>query len=115
MLCLKLMSQGTYHSVFGDASTTVPTLAIAFNSGCHEEPRSWQPTIELLLARRIPSVFTSLQATEARDDARLIRSIAGDRVLWAEQPNRFREEHAHVDPFSPHAVWRRNSHWLGFR
>ena len=29
--------------------------------------------------------------------------------------NRFREEHAHVDPFSPHVVWRRNSHWLGFR
>ena len=110
-----LKLQGAYHDVFSDASTTVPTIAIALNSGCHEAPRSWRPTIELLLARRVPTVFTSLQATEAQDDARLIRSIAGDRVLWAEERNPFREEHAHIDPFSPHGVWRRNSHWLGFR
>lgn len=52
-----------YHEFVADQGSrfTPPDLAIAFNSRCgqdYEYITAWRYTIELLVSKRIPSVFT---------------------------------------------------------
>ncbi|KAL1760257.1 hypothetical protein FB107DRAFT_287093 [Schizophyllum commune] len=63
----------TYHdyALRQGSAFEVPDLAVAFNSGCSHEARdSWEGTIKMLVARKIPTVFTSYNREEAEGDAR---------------------------------------------
>lgn len=58
-------SLNTLHSTYHEyveaqgSKFAPPDLAIAFNSGCGSvETQLWEPTLSLLAARKIPSLFT---------------------------------------------------------
>ncbi|KAJ7112526.1 hypothetical protein C8R44DRAFT_882295 [Mycena epipterygia] len=51
-----------------------PDLTIAFNSGFFDiATASWLETVRLLIAQKIPTVFTSYDRQEAQEEARLLR------------------------------------------
>ncbi|KAJ7681930.1 hypothetical protein DFH06DRAFT_1029771 [Mycena polygramma] len=53
-----------------------PDLCIAFNSGASQMPMyNWSPTFRLLVARKIPTLFTSYSREEAEADAALLRAV----------------------------------------
>ncbi|KAI3609917.1 zinc finger mynd domain-containing protein 17 [Moniliophthora roreri] len=51
-----------------------PDIAIAFNSGIHESASSWQETVELLVQKSVPFIFTSYNREEAEADAKLLKA-----------------------------------------
>jgi hypothetical protein len=45
------------------------------------EPSSWQPTLDLLVARGLPCIFTCYNAADARDDVKVRRSCTWHVVV----------------------------------
>ncbi|KAJ3505204.1 hypothetical protein NMY22_g17664 [Coprinellus aureogranulatus] len=80
---VQILTSQLYHDFVREsgAAFIIPDLAIAFNSGSSEvETESWQPTIKLLVERRIPSVFTSFNREEAEGDAALLTKVGAQLI-----------------------------------
>ncbi|KAJ7915690.1 hypothetical protein B0H13DRAFT_1711292 [Mycena leptocephala] len=61
----------TYHSFVErqGRSFDTPDLCIAFNSAAAQDCKSWRPTLEVLLQRKIPSIFTADNFEDANADS----------------------------------------------
>ncbi|KAJ7064326.1 hypothetical protein C8F01DRAFT_1130998 [Mycena amicta] len=73
----------TYHDYVSAQGSKFekPDLAIAFNSGASSEGGSkWLPTMELLVEKKIKSVFTAYNSDEAHGDGAVLRSV-GARLI----------------------------------
>jgi splicing suppressor protein 51 len=112
-----LYRRSTYHDFMRKHKPSPPDLAVAFNSGMHEEPEKWSHTLSVLLANRTPTVLTSYNAIEAADDARVVTRKAGARVewIWKEEPNKWKSGRDHFDVTSPSGFWSENQYWMGWR
>ncbi|KAF7974783.1 hypothetical protein HWV62_11265 [Athelia sp. TMB] len=106
------VANALYHDYLPRART-IPDLVVAFNSGLHESPDSWKPTVDLIMARKFPAVFTSYNVSEAARDAEQVGRM-GARVLWSEK-NPWSGEKAHMDYFSEDLFWFENGYWMGFQ
>lgn len=83
----------------------------------HEDAKGWSPTIGALLKNRTPSVFTSFNATEAREDASVVSRKAGAGIewVWRQEENEWRSGRRHFDLFSEGALWSENGYWMGWK
>lgn len=109
------IANALYHEYFTrKRACKTPDLVVAFNSGLHESPDSWKPTIELLVSRNLSAVFTSYNSGEARADADEVVKM-GARMLWKEEKNLWSGEKAHMDYFSEDLFWFENGYWMGFQ
>lgn len=103
-----------YHDFASRRSYTTPTISVAFNSGLHETPDEWRPSIKSLLKNNVPCVFTSYNGGEAREDVRHL-SIMGANIVWGGERNRWSGQKAHFDYFTEDLFWHENAFTLGFR
>jgi len=108
------MSNLFYHDFASRRSYTTPTISVAFNSGLHETPDEWRPSIKSLLKNNVPCVFTSYNGGEAREDVRHL-SIMGANIVWGGERNRWSGQKAHFDYFTEDLFWHENAFTLGFR
>ncbi|KAJ3416255.1 hypothetical protein HDV05_002545 [Chytridiales sp. JEL 0842] len=74
-----------------------PTLAVAFNCGIHQTPKSWEPAVKLLLKEKTPFVYTGYQDMEARDDLKLVSGRWGGKVVWGPEKNPYGSQIPIVD------------------
>ncbi|KAJ3127525.1 hypothetical protein HK100_009708, partial [Physocladia obscura] len=58
-----------------------PDFVIAFNCGFHVDIVSWKPALEKIKALKVPLCFTSFDANEARQDARVFESLGINKTL----------------------------------
>ena len=87
-----------YHEFAEAHGYREPDLAIAFNSGVGEEDfESWLPTLQLLIARGIPTCFTAYNQSEAEHAQATLEKLAGCIVQPA-AANPFRSEVPFVEP-----------------
>lgn len=109
--------RSTYHDYVRTQKPSPPDLAVGFNSGMHEEPQNWSPSLSVLLANRTPSVFTSYDSLEASHDAKAVARKAGAGIewVWREENNPWKGGRDHLDVFSPEGTWAENSKWMGWR
>ncbi|KAJ6566568.1 hypothetical protein B0H19DRAFT_1138177 [Mycena capillaripes] len=73
-----------YHSFVAEQGYNFefPDLAIAFNSGLsQEETGSWLRTVKILVEKKIPSLYTSYDESEAKEEAELLRTTGATLVL----------------------------------
>lgn len=71
-----------------------PHLIIGFNSGLHETStykEAWRPSLEVMIKKRFPCVFTSLTKQEGIDDAEVLEEL-GAKLLWRAEENVWRSE-----------------------
>ncbi|KAF9528729.1 hypothetical protein CPB83DRAFT_853653 [Crepidotus variabilis] len=65
-----------YHTFIQEKSGHKPDLAVAFNSGASQENgASWLQTMEILVERGTPTLFTAYNQTEAAEEAEMLRSV----------------------------------------
>lgn len=103
-----------YHDFAKRTSYMTPAISVAFNSGLHETPNDWRPSIKVLVEKNVPCVFTSYNGGEARDDARHLHGM-GAKIVWAGERNRWSGQKAHFDYFTEDLFWHENAFTLGFR
>ena len=110
-------ARSTYHDYVRTHKPSPADIAIAFNSGMHDEPRKWSSTLSVLLANRTPTVMTAFNATEAKDDAKVVTRKAGAGVewVWREEKNKWKGGRDHFDVSSPEGYWSENQYWMGWR
>ncbi|KAF9259006.1 hypothetical protein L218DRAFT_963991 [Marasmius fiardii PR-910] len=72
----------TYHEYVKRQGTRYlkPDIAVAFNSGSSENPASWKETMELLVKKKIPSVFTAYNRQEAEAESKLLKAAGATLV-----------------------------------
>jgi len=79
-----------YHDLvrkLGD-KLVLPDLAVAFNSGSSQESvASWRETINLLVKREIPTVFTAYNREEAENEAKILMD-AGAKLVTSLGPKK---------------------------
>ncbi|KAJ7118368.1 hypothetical protein C8R44DRAFT_923628, partial [Mycena epipterygia] len=84
------LAADTYHGFVANRGSKFekPDLCIAFNSGASMAlTEKWLPTLKLLVERKIPSSFTSLDREESESEAALLRA-AGATLHPALGPSR---------------------------
>jgi hypothetical protein len=111
--CLHLASL-LYHDYASRRSYTTPSIVVAFNSGLHETPDQWKPTVKLLAKKNLPCVFTSHNVGEARDDTQHLEDM-GVRLIWRGERNKWSGQKAHFDYFTEGLFWYENAFTLGFQ
>ncbi|KAJ7112656.1 hypothetical protein C8R44DRAFT_632024 [Mycena epipterygia] len=112
--------QNAYHAFVAASGSkfNIPDLAIAFNSGFSDIGTAlWLETARLLIARKIPTVFTSYDRQEAQEEARLLRE-AGAQLHPALGPckNLWGSLQLHPQPSKVRGFYSANG-WIagGFR
>ncbi|KAL2072860.1 hypothetical protein VTL71DRAFT_12203 [Oculimacula yallundae] len=88
------MFQGTYHEYiashpFTQEHNSTPDLAVAFHSGHSQEAQlEWEPTIKLLAEARFPTLFTTYNEKEMREETEGLARMGagfskeGERNQW---------------------------------
>lgn len=72
--------RSTYHDAMSEGTISKPTLAVCINSGLHEQPilaAAWAPTVSMLAAEHIPTVFTAYTLEEMENDYKQVVQVAG--------------------------------------
>ncbi|CAH1766963.1 22494_t:CDS:1 [Entrophospora sp. SA101] len=87
-----------YHDYVGSSDYAIPNLGVAFNTGLHEEDTDlWKPTIECLLEKNLPCVFTSYSKEEASEDIKVLKSL-GAKIISGAKENKWRSTMPIVEP-----------------
>jgi mitochondrial splicing suppressor protein 51 len=88
-------------------------LVVAFDSRLHQLATEWTPTVQLLLAKKTPCIFTSCSKEEAKLDVEHLESM-GAKMIWKEEWNKWTglrvENYFEGDPCR-----FENAFWLGFQ
>ncbi|KAG8936342.1 hypothetical protein FRC02_002935 [Tulasnella sp. 418] len=81
---------------------TKPDIAVIFNSGIHEEESSFAPTIRLLVEQGIPTIITSYNELEVRQDLAAVQnSVKGEsgvNIVMEPKRNPWKCELGHSEP-----------------
>ncbi|KAH7363787.1 hypothetical protein BKA65DRAFT_122201 [Rhexocercosporidium sp. MPI-PUGE-AT-0058] len=83
------MFKGTYHDYVKDSLFIKPNLGVVFHSGHSQEVQEqWRPSLEYLISAGYPTVFTTFNEKEMREETKWLRSDGavfvkeGDRNKW---------------------------------
>ncbi|KAG4442322.1 hypothetical protein IFR05_002173 [Cadophora sp. M221] len=83
------MFKGTYYEYAKDAAFEKPDLGVVFHSGHSQEAQElWRPSIEMLVSAGYPTVFTTFNEKEMREETEGLRKIGaaflkeGERNKW---------------------------------
>lgn len=116
-----LSCRSLYHDFLCTCPPT-PDLIIAFNSGIHSQlpPTSWIPTISAILARKIPTCFTSYSLEEARKDMTTLKAVVEScrlklDVVWSEETNPWQDCRKTFDLWTEERYFAGNSFTMGFK
>lgn len=82
--------KGEYHEYFKEPDYKAPDLAVAFHSGFSQlEQSSWIPTFKHLATASHPTLFTTYNITEMREDVSLLESF-GAQYLRPGEVNKWK-------------------------
>ncbi|KAJ3089036.1 hypothetical protein HK102_007355 [Quaeritorhiza haematococci] len=72
-----------YHEYMALPEAKKATIAVAFNSGIHEDAEdTWTPTLQYLVENKIPTVFTCYTHDEAVDDREVLERLGANIEEW---------------------------------
>ncbi|KLO19473.1 hypothetical protein SCHPADRAFT_864940, partial [Schizopora paradoxa] len=110
----------TFHDYIesvGPAARRMPDIAVAFNSGMHENDfskKSWARTIKMLVKKSVPTIATSYQSKEAEADFAFLQEL-GCRIVISPHVNPWRSELAIKEPFGARGFYFQNGFIQGFK
>ncbi|CAG8456680.1 4786_t:CDS:2 [Acaulospora morrowiae] len=87
-----------YHEYGSSSDYTAPHVSAGFNTGLYEDDTElWKPTIEFLLDKETPCVFTSYSKEEATQDVKILKSW-GAKVIVGAKENKWKSTMPLVEP-----------------
>ncbi|CAG8502346.1 16094_t:CDS:1 [Acaulospora colombiana] len=87
-----------YHEYGSSSDYTIPHISVGFNTGLYEDDTElWKPTIEFLLEKELPCVFTSYSKEEATQDLKILKSW-GAKILVGAKENKWRSTMPLIEP-----------------
>lgn len=124
---IKLHRVSTLYHEWAGREADKCTLAIACNSGMHEEMNiqaidglsnlmeSWEPTIRELVIAEIPCVFTAFNQMEIQQDEAILRHIGCSVLDPGARENAFRGLMPFPEPFADEEFFYKNSWFVLFK
>ncbi|KAK0124694.1 hypothetical protein ONS95_009638 [Cadophora gregata] len=107
------MFKGPYHDYTQDPTFSLPDLGVVFHSGHSQEAQEeWRPSIEYLVTAEFPTVFTTFNEKEMREETEGLRGKGAGFVKEGER-NRWMGERPLLDPLEEveGSVYNNNQYW----
>ncbi|PVH76914.1 hypothetical protein DL98DRAFT_574081 [Cadophora sp. DSE1049] len=107
------MFKGPYHEYIKDAVFSPPDLGVVFHSGHSQEAQEqWRPSIEYLMGAGFPTVFTTFNEKEMREETEGLRGNGAMFVREGER-NRWMGLRSLLDPLEEveASVYNNNQYW----
>lgn len=107
------MFKGPYHSYVQDSAFQKPDLGVVFHSGHSQEAQEqWRPSIEYLMTAKFPTVFTTFNEKEMKEETEGLRA-SGAGFLREGQKNKWMGLRPLLDPLEEveGSVYNNNQYW----
>ncbi|CAG8718660.1 8069_t:CDS:2, partial [Racocetra fulgida] len=77
----------SYHEYSTSDDFITPQIVVGFNIGLYDE--FWKPSVEFLIEKELPCIFTSYSKDEANQDAKMLKTL-GAKIIVSANENKWR-------------------------
>ncbi|CAG8673006.1 16208_t:CDS:2 [Racocetra persica] len=85
----------SYHEYSASDDFITPQIVVGFNIGLYDE--FWKPSVEFLIEKELPCIFTSYSKDEANQDAKMLKTL-GAKIIVSANENKWRSTMPLVEP-----------------